>query len=139
MRPSGWRWFCAWAVAGGLLVFALLTGFSIGLLVLPFAAIAVWLVGRTARVWPEILGTGAGAAVVCLAVAALNRDYVGCPEGPITLGPGQTSYSCGGLDPLPWLVAGVALLLAAPALYALVRRGGPLAWGGRSRPARRSS
>jgi hypothetical protein len=129
MRPTGWRWFCAWAVAGGLLAFALLSGASIGFLMLPFAAIAVWLVGRTARMWPEILGSLAGAGALCLAVAAANRDYVACPDGPITLGPGEDSFSCGGLDPLPWLVVGVVLLVAGPALYALARRRGPPRFG----------
>ena len=48
MRHSGRAWFAAWAGAGGLLVFAFLTGFSIGLFVLPFALVAVWLVQRFA-------------------------------------------------------------------------------------------
>lgn len=129
MRPSGWRWFCAWAFAGGLLVFALLSGASIGFLVLPFAALALWLVGRTARVWPEILGSLAGAGAFCLAIAASSRDYVACPDGPIALGPGEESFSCGGLDPVPWLIAGVVLAAAGPVLYALARRSGPPRFG----------
>jgi hypothetical protein len=125
MRPAGWRWFCAWAVAGGLVFLSLLTGFSIGVFILPFAALAVWFVARTARAWPELFGVGTGAGAVCLLVAALNREYNPCPEGPITVPPGETSYSCGGLDPLPWLVAGIVLGLAGAAAYAGGRRIGP--------------
>src|SRR5687767_6919079 len=106
-QAVGWRWFAAWGLAGGLVFFALLTGLSIGFLVLPFAALAVWFVGRNASGWPEILGVVLGAAAVSLTVAAINRDYSPCPEGPITLPPGETSFSCGGFDPLPWLVAGL--------------------------------
>jgi hypothetical protein len=118
----GWRWFGAWGLAGGLVFFSLLTGLSIGFLLLPFAALAVWFVARSAAGWPEILGVVLGAAAVCLAVAVTNRDYTACPEGPITVPPGQTSFSCGGLDPLPWLVAGLVLAAAGPLGYIVARR-----------------
>ena len=41
---SGCRWFWAWAVVGAALAFSFLTGFSIGLLLLPFALLLLWLV-----------------------------------------------------------------------------------------------
>ncbi len=34
----GWRWFLAWSLAGFLMSFSLVTGFSIGLFILPVAA-----------------------------------------------------------------------------------------------------
>jgi hypothetical protein len=117
----GWRWFAAWGLAGGLLFFAILTGFSIGLFVLPFAALAVWFVGRSAARWPEMLGVALGGAAVCLAVAAANWDYTPCPDGPITLSPGEASFSCGGFDPMPWLLAGIVLGVAGPLGYLLAR------------------
>ncbi|HSK14654.1 MAG TPA: hypothetical protein VK915_00655 [Gaiellaceae bacterium] len=123
---QGWPWFLAWAFAGGSLFFAVLSGFSIGLLVLPFALAAVWLVGRACRPWPELLGGASGAGLVLLAVAFLNRDATPCPEsGELTVQPGQTSITCGGSDPVPWLVAGGVLLAAGAAAYALARTRSP--------------
>lgn len=121
-QAVGWRWFAAWGLAGGLVFFALLTGLSIGIFVVPFAALAVWFVARTAGGWPELLGVAVGAGAVCLVVFVRNRDHNPCPEGEITVPPGQTSYSCGGFDPLPWLIAGLALTVIGPAAYALARR-----------------
>jgi hypothetical protein len=44
LGSRGWIWFAAWAVAGALFTFSFLTGFSIGLYLLPAAAFAVfWL------------------------------------------------------------------------------------------------
>ncbi len=40
-RSAGWKAFVAWALAGALLVFALLSGFSIGLFVLPLAGVII--------------------------------------------------------------------------------------------------
>lgn len=124
-QAAGWRWFLAWAFGGGLVVFSLLAAASIGFFFLPFAALAVWLVGRTARAWPELIGILAGAGAVSLVVAARSWDYNPCPEGVITLPPGTTSYSCGGIDPMPWLVAGIVLVVLGPIAYAVARRLGP--------------
>ena len=139
MRPTGWRWFCAWAVAGGLLAFALLSGASIGFLMLPFAAIAVWLVGRTARMWPESLGSLAGAGALCLAVAAANRDYVACPDGPITLGPARIRSLAAGS--IPCRGSSSASSYSWPGRRCTRSPGDAArpASGGRSRPARSSS
>ena len=119
---AGWKGFLAWALAGGLLVFTFLSGFSIGLFVLPLAGVVLWLVARRATGWPETLGLGAGLGAVCLLVAFLSRDYNPCPEGPVTLAPGETSFECGGLDPIPWLVAGLTFVLVSVLTYAFARR-----------------
>ncbi len=116
---AGWRRFAAWVLAGGLLFFALVTGFTIGLFVLPFAVCAVWLVARGSRIWPELLGLAGGAGVVGFVVAAVNRDGDGCKT---TIENGATTVTCGGLDPTPWLVGGLVLLLAASLLYAFATR-----------------
>lgn len=118
----GWKGFLAWAAAGGLLVFAVVSGLSIGLFVLPLAVVILVLVVRRVRGWPEILGAGAGCGAICLLIAFLNRDYNPCPEGPITLGPGESEFECGGFDPLPWLVAGLALVALSTLTYAFARR-----------------
>lgn len=121
-RFAGWKGFLAWALAGGLLLFSFLSGFSIGLFLLPLALVALWLVARRARAWPELFGAGAGFGAICLLVAFLSRDYNPCPEGPITLRPGETEFECGGTDPIPWLVAGLALVVVSALAYALARR-----------------
>ena len=69
---EGWRWFWAWACFGVLFVVALLTGFSIGLFVLPFAAVVGVAVARRAPGWREALGAFVGAALAVEALAALN-------------------------------------------------------------------
>jgi hypothetical protein len=44
----GRRWFLAWAVAGFLMSFSFVTGFSIGLFLLPLAAFAlIWAARRS--------------------------------------------------------------------------------------------
>jgi hypothetical protein len=117
-----WRWFAAWAVVGGLVAVAVLGALSIGIFVLPFAGLGLWLLLRSGRRWPELLGAVSGAGIVCLAVAAINRDSAPCPDGPVVLAPGETSLSCGGFDPLPWLIAGGLLSVAGAAAYLLERR-----------------
>ena len=69
---EGWRWFWAWACFGGLFVFALLTGFSIGLFLLPLVAFVGVVVARRASGWREALGAFLGAALAVEALAALN-------------------------------------------------------------------
>lgn len=119
MPATGWWRFAAWMFAGALAFFAFLTGFSIGLFVLPFAVIAVWLVARGGRTWPEILGLIGGIGAIGIVIAVLNRDGSGCrttEEG------GFTTVTCGGLDPTPWLVAGLLLPAVASFLYWFARR-----------------
>jgi hypothetical protein len=132
-RWRRWRGFVAWALAGGLLFFSSLTGFSIGLFVLPFALLGVLLVARYSSRWPEAIGVAAGIGAVCLLVALGNRDYDPCPASDVlTVPPGETSAECGGLDPTPWLVGGIVLLSVSVAAHAFVRR-----W--RRQPARRGA
>lgn len=121
-HTAGWRWFAAWAAVGGLLAFVVLAAPSVGLFALPVAGLALTLLLRSGRRWPELLGAVSGIGVLFLAIAALNRDYAPCPDGGLVVTPGQTSLECGGLDPLPWLVAGGLLSLAGAAAYLLERR-----------------
>lgn len=120
-RASGWRWFSAWAIVGGLLFFSYLTGLSIGIFVLPFALLGLWLVTQVSRAWPELLGAASGAGLLCLGVAVANRDYEPCPDGPVML-LGESSFTCGGSEPLPWLLAGIVLAFTAPLAYSIARQ-----------------
>lgn len=128
----GFRWFMAWTLAGAMMSFSLLAGFSIGLFVLPLAAaVMLWTVRRSPHA-VEAVGLFAGTGIVLLVIAFINRGYTGCPAGGLSIGtdaPAGTAVSCGGLDPHPWLVAGVAFTAAGLALYGahrlrLARRAG---------------
>jgi len=99
----GCRSFWLWGLAGALLTLSLLGAASIGIFVLPFALLALWLAARTRRVWPEALGGLAGIAGVCLFIAWIQRGG-------------------GGLDSISWLVAGAVLGVLGIGGYALATR-----------------
>jgi hypothetical protein len=95
--------FWLWALAGGLLTFSVVGAASIGLFVLPLALAAIWFAFRAGRVWPEALGTLAGAAAVCFLIGYLQSEP-------------------GGFDSLPWFVAGCVLAPTGMVGYALLAR-----------------
>jgi uncharacterized membrane protein len=107
---SSWRWFFAWSLAGAALTFSFLAGLSIGIFVLPFAAVLlVWVVRRAPRL-PDAFGFVAGVGMVLVLVAFLNR-------------------ASDGVDAMAWLLAGVSLNGVALVAYTLT-------W---YRPGRRSA
>lgn len=126
-RPGarGWAWFGAWAAAGALFTFSFLTGFSVGLFLLPLAAGALFFVASRAAHLGEALGFAAGTGVILLVIAYLSRDHQPCPEdGSLSIpagAPPGTSVACGGFDPIPWLLAGSTTLAASIVAYAVVR------------------
>ena len=71
---GGWQWFAAWAVAGFLMTFSFLTGFSIGMFLLPLAAaVLLWTAGRApGRL--DAIGFFEGIGVTLLLVALINPD-----------------------------------------------------------------
>ena len=96
----GWAWFAAWAAAGGLFGFSFVTGFTIGLFVLPVAAAALFLVASRAPHFSAGLGFVAGVGAMLLLVASVNS----------------------GRDSAPWLVAGIVAIWTACQAYAFTRR-----------------
>jgi hypothetical protein len=60
----GWVWFDAWALAGALFVFSMLTGLSIGLVLFPAAAVAIFWLAVNAPQWREAAGFPVGAVLV---------------------------------------------------------------------------
>jgi hypothetical protein len=113
-------------VAGGLLFFSLLAGFSIGLLTLPIAAAACVLLVIRGHFWPEVLGGIAGVGLTCLGIALANRGSSACPSSGFGVSaedagsqPPGSVLECGGLDPGPWLLAGCVLVGTGIAGYAL--------------------
>jgi hypothetical protein len=103
-----WGWFAAWAGVGALVALTILGALSIGIFVLPFAVIGIWLVGRRAPDRRSAFGLVSGAGLTCLGVFVGNGG------------------SSPGFDATPFLVAGIVLVLAGAALFALAgRRGRP--------------
>lgn len=114
-------WFLAWTGSGALIAFTALGLASIGIFVLPFAIAGTAAVRNRARFWPDGLGMGAGIGIMAIVIGVLNLGYRPCPSGSISLGPGQTSFECGGFDPVPWFVAGSLLVAASVLAYLFVR------------------
>jgi hypothetical protein len=118
---SGWGWFGAWAVAGALATFSFLALASIGVFVLPAAALALFVVSQRSPRLPAF-GLISGAGLVLLAISWLHWGEVPCPaNGSFSSGPGQVSVECGGMDALPWLVAGLVLLFSGALAYVAVQ------------------
>ena len=114
--------FLGWIPAGTCITLGVAAAPSFGLFVLPLAAVALVLARRRLRAWPEALGAFVGGGCVLLVIALVNSDYRSCSSGPVTAPAGQSSLSCGGLDPAPFLVAGLALCAAAAVAYAALSR-----------------
>jgi 4-amino-4-deoxy-L-arabinose transferase-like glycosyltransferase len=94
----GWGWFLGWAAAGAAMTFSFLTGFSIGLLILPGALALLYLLARRSPRWREASGFAAGIGLILLFVAFLHRGDRPCPANGLVLPSGKTSISCGGAD-----------------------------------------
>jgi hypothetical protein len=68
----GWEWFLVWIMAGFLMSFSLITGFSIGPLILPLAAVSLIWVARCSPHLSEASGFVAGIALTAVLIAAIN-------------------------------------------------------------------
>ena len=122
---AGWGGFGAWAAIGALLALSLLGDASIGLFVFPLALLGLWLVGSRVRAWPEMAGVLEGVAALNLFVGIANLGSTPCPaagSGTVQRGGGPASASsCGGFDPLPWLVVAVALAVIGLLTFVVAR------------------
>ena len=111
-RSGGWGWFFTWALLGAA---AALGSISLGpLLLLPVYALGVFLWTRRPRLRRSAFGLLTGAGVLLLYVAWVQRD-----------GPGTTCWhtaTASGCDehlnPLPWLVIGIVLVVAGVVAHA---------------------
>jgi hypothetical protein len=103
MHVTGCGRFWLWSLAGALVTFSLVAAASVGLLVMPVAALATFFVARKTRDRAELLGALVGAAGVCFAIAWIQR-------------------APGGFDARPWLVAGIVLAVAGLAGYEVFSR-----------------
>ena len=93
--------FWLWALVGGALLLSVIS--FIGVITGPVALVALFLVARRSPRWPEPLGLLAGFGVLCLVIAALT-------------------WSHDGVDPAPWLAAGLALVAFGVAAYGVASR-----------------
>ena len=98
---AGWLAFISWMIAGFLSAFGTIS-FAIGLLVLPFALLAVVGASRLS-VWPAGLGFIGGAGLIGVLVSALNFGEQSSPD----------YYS--------WLVAGSVIAAASVAAFVAAR------------------
>jgi hypothetical protein len=79
------------------------------------------------RGWPggkgraRTRGPAGGSTRASTSVSA-NLGYEPCGSGPGFRLRGTGEMSCGGLDPLPWAVVGIALVLMSILTYRLARR-----------------
>lgn len=122
---DGWGGFAAWAFVGALFSFSVLGAASIGLFVFPVALLSLLVARWVLRVWPEIAGGLVGLAALILLVGISNLGSTPCPSSGSGMshgggGPG-TSSSCGGWDPVPWLVVGLVLAGTGFGVYVLAR------------------
>lgn len=119
---TGWRSLILWSIAFGTITFTVISAASIGLFVAPFALLITIIVVVWSRFRSEALPGGLliGPGVIFLLVAFLNRGYVPCSAEPVSLTAGQ-NFSCGGLDPTPWLITGQILVAAGLASYFLLK------------------
>jgi hypothetical protein len=97
-HSAGWLGFASWTVTGAMFTFSLLTGLSIGLLLLPLVVVLLYAATRIAPDFGDSLGFVAGAGVTLLVVASIQDLSIG------------------------WLVPGVASSSVALASFVAVRR-----------------
>jgi hypothetical protein len=115
--PPRWQGFVYWAAAGFLGAGALLSLMSIGLLLLPFAALALFLTARRFPIGAETFGLVGGFGLVAIGIGLLNLGNHPCPSRPFLFAPGQVgAMECGGPNPIPWLLGGLVGLLLALAI-----------------------
>jgi hypothetical protein len=74
VTPGGWPWFAAWTCAGALMTFSFLTGFSIGLFLLPVAGGTLLAVAWRAPGAPDAVGFFEGVGLMLLLVPLVNPD-----------------------------------------------------------------
>jgi hypothetical protein len=109
-------WFAAWVIVGCALALGAVS-FALGPLVLIPAAVIAVLMIRSPTARRSAYGALVGAGLLLLFVAYVNR------EGPgTTCRENATMISCGEhLNPLPWLLLGLAFVAGGFVAYRLRR------------------
>ena len=117
-RAASWGAFVAWIGVGAGFVFAFLSILSIGIFVFPLVVVLTALLASWSTTSRGAPGLISGMGLPLLLVAFLNRD-----------GPGyvcsHSQYAANCMqewNPLPWLGAGIGVILLGVAIFVLVRR-----------------
>src|SRR5574341_1183943 len=119
---AGWPSLLVWSVTFAALAFSVASAMTVGLFLAPFVLLLSLAAALLAHAWPEApLGALLGTGAICLLIGFLHVNYVPCPVGPLTLGPGE-HFKCGGFPPAPWLVVGASLVTVSLGAYVLFRR-----------------
>jgi hypothetical protein len=117
-KPKLWS-FLAWPVVGAALSFSVLALMTIGIFILPFALLGLFILLKWGGDRRSSFGLISGIGLPLLYVAFLNRD------GPGTI---CSSYGNGGQQcmdewsPWPWFLIGAALVATGIALFVRLRR-----------------
>jgi hypothetical protein len=92
---------------------------TIGIFVLPVAILAGALLLCRRGVTSQVAGALSGAGAIPLYIGWLNRDGPGLICSPV----GDSGESCvSQMSPWPWLLAGLALIVAGVVLFSRLRR-----------------
>jgi signal transduction histidine kinase len=113
-----WAWFAVWLGVGGALAFSVVDGLAFGLLVLPFAVVAVLLLIARHHFDRSAWGLLCGVGLLSLYVAYVQRRGPGTVTWHTATASGADTY----MDPRPWLVAGVLLIVVGVAAFLWHRR-----------------
>ena len=115
-RP--WRMYFAWLFVGAFWALSVLSIASIGILLLPLAGVATWLVARrpgASRGWPGLLGVVGLPFYLLASVHRSAQDGILSSNGPQVTGFKPT-------NPWPWLGVSVACTFASVVVFLVTTR-----------------
>ena len=119
-RDHAWWWFGAWAAVGTAAALGAVS-FALWIFLLPLAAAGALVLASRRASRGSIAGLLSGAGVALLVVAWVQRDGPGTTCWRTATGGGCTEH----LDPRPWLVAGLGLVVAGVWITWRARRSAP--------------
>jgi len=114
-EPGSWGWFVLWIALGAAATFASL---SLQILVAPLLVVGVLVLVARGHVSRAAFGLLAGAGLVSLFVAYVQRKG----PGVVTWHTATASGADGYLDPRPWLIGGFILVAAGIIAFVWRRR-----------------
>jgi len=115
---QAWVWFAVWLAVGGALAFSIVDGLAYGLFVFPFAIAAVVLLIVRHHFDRSAWGLLCGVGLLSLYVAYVQRRGPGTVSWHTATASGTDTY----MDPRPWLVAGLLLIVVGVAAFLWRRR-----------------
>ena len=114
-REARWVWFAVWTALGAA---ATLVSLSLQILVAPLLVVGVLVLVARGAVSRAAFGLLAGAGLVSLYVAYVQRKGPGVFTWHTAMASGADEY----LDPRPWLIGGVILVAAGIIAFVWRRR-----------------